>query len=523
MSVRPTQTLHPAAWIVWATCAGFVAFVTTDPVYLVLLVAVSWFVHASNRATTASDRSFRVFLIAGLVALVLRTSLAFLGAVVPSIGAVTSATIAFAFLEGLRLATILVVFGTFNAVTDPFGLVRMAPRRFHEPALAAALALSIAPRTIASVGDVREAQRLRGLPVSGLRSLPSLAVPVLERGMEEASTLAESMDARGHGRGRRSRYRPQRWSVAAVAVAATAVGRGRDVPVGLDRRLGRTASGDGADRLAAGRSAAARRDRPARDPGVAPDGRRAVTADAIRYDGVSFTYPDAERPALTDVDVALPEGTFALAAGPTGAGKSTFLRAANGLVPHFTGGRFSGRVTTGGRDTLEHAPRALADVVAFVPQDPGGLLRRRPGGGRARLRHGEPRGRRGAHAPPRGGDAGSAGSRGAPGPLRPDDLRRRAATRGDRRRARHRAAHPDPGRADVAARPAGGRGRHGRAPTSRARPRHDGRPRRASARARGRLGGPRARVRSRPRARRRSERRPPRARASVHPSLASAG
>ncbi len=95
-----------------------------------------------------------------------------------------------------------------------------------------------------------------------------------------------------------------------------------------------------------------------------------MTADAIRYDGVSFTYPDAERPALTDVGVALPEGTFALAAGPTGAGKSTFLRAANGLVPHFTGGRFSGRVTTGGRDTLEHAPRALADVVAFVPQDP---------------------------------------------------------------------------------------------------------------------------------------------------------
>ena len=95
-----------------------------------------------------------------------------------------------------------------------------------------------------------------------------------------------------------------------------------------------------------------------------------MTADAIRFDGVSFTYPDAERPALTDVGVALPEGTFALAAGPTGAGKSTFLRAANGLVPHFTGGRFSGRVTTGGRDTLEHAPRALADVVAFVPQDP---------------------------------------------------------------------------------------------------------------------------------------------------------
>jgi energy-coupling factor transport system permease protein len=52
--------------------------------------------------------------------------------------------------------------------------------------------------------------------------LPALAVPVLETGMEEAVTLAESMDARGHGRGRRTRYRPQRWSVGAVVTGASA-------------------------------------------------------------------------------------------------------------------------------------------------------------------------------------------------------------------------------------------------------------------------------------------------------------
>ena len=192
-----------------------VAFVTTDPVYLLLLIAVAWFVYAANRVPGPTGKSFRVFLLAGLFAVVLRTALVFLGTV-------NAANVAFAFLEGLRLATILVVFGTFNAVTDPFGLVRMTPRRFHEPALAAALALSLAPRTVASVGQVREAQRLRGLGTSGIRSLPSLAVPVLERGMEEAVTLAESMDSRGHGRGRRSRYRPQPWSAAGIAVVAAA-------------------------------------------------------------------------------------------------------------------------------------------------------------------------------------------------------------------------------------------------------------------------------------------------------------
>jgi energy-coupling factor transport system permease protein len=116
-----------------------------------------------------------------------------------------------------------VVFGTFNAVTDPYGVLRLAPRRLHEPALAAALALSIAPRTIASVARVREAQAMRGIEVRRWRTLPALLVPVLETGMEEAVTLAESMDARGHGRGRRSRYRPQPWTISSAVVIATSV------------------------------------------------------------------------------------------------------------------------------------------------------------------------------------------------------------------------------------------------------------------------------------------------------------
>ena len=92
-------------------------------------------------------------------------------------------------------------------------------------------------------------------------------------------------------------------------------------------------------------------------------------SEALRFRGVTFSYPDADRPALDAVDLTLDEGTFALAVGPTGAGKSTFLRAVNGLVPHFTGGTFVGSVIVGGRDTRDHAPRHLADVVAFVPQD----------------------------------------------------------------------------------------------------------------------------------------------------------
>jgi energy-coupling factor transport system permease protein len=213
--VPSRSAMHPGAWILWATCAGIVTFTTTNPFYLALIVAVSFFVYAAQRIPGPTERSFRIFAIAGLITVVVRTSLVFLGSV-------DAGNVAFAALEGARLATLLIVFGTFNAVTDPFGVVRLAPRRFHEPALAAALALSIAPRTVAMVGRVREAQSLRGIPTSW-KTLPALAVPVLETGMEEAVTLAESMDARGHGRGRRSRYRPSRWTLPAVAVSITAI------------------------------------------------------------------------------------------------------------------------------------------------------------------------------------------------------------------------------------------------------------------------------------------------------------
>ncbi|MBV9292911.1 MAG: ABC transporter ATP-binding protein, partial [Frankiales bacterium] len=90
----------------------------------------------------------------------------------------------------------------------------------------------------------------------------------------------------------------------------------------------------------------------------------------IRFDGVSVTYADAERPVLDRVDLVVPEGELCLVIGRTGSGKSTLLRCINGLVPHFTGGRLTGRVTVDGRDTRDHPPRELADLVGFVGQDP---------------------------------------------------------------------------------------------------------------------------------------------------------
>ena len=90
----------------------------------------------------------------------------------------------------------------------------------------------------------------------------------------------------------------------------------------------------------------------------------------IRFEDVSVTYDGTDHPALQGVDLVVPEGELCLVVGSTGSGKSTLLRTVNGLVPHFSGGTLTGRVVVAGRDTRDHPPRELADVVGFVGPGP---------------------------------------------------------------------------------------------------------------------------------------------------------
>ena len=92
--------------------------------------------------------------------------------------------------------------------------------------------------------------------------------------------------------------------------------------------------------------------------------------DALRLEGVRYTYPGGGRPALDDVSLEIADGEMVVLAGLSGCGKSTLLRAACGLVPHFHGGTFAGRVLASGRDTRTEGPARLADAVALVLQDP---------------------------------------------------------------------------------------------------------------------------------------------------------
>jgi energy-coupling factor transporter ATP-binding protein EcfA2 len=97
--------------------------------------------------------------------------------------------------------------------------------------------------------------------------------------------------------------------------------------------------------------------------------RRGV-APALAVDALSYVYPRAPRRALDGLSLEIAPGEFVLLAGRSASGKSTLLKAACGLVPHFHGGEIDGAVTVAGHDAIESGPGELAAVVGYVAQDP---------------------------------------------------------------------------------------------------------------------------------------------------------
>ncbi len=90
----------------------------------------------------------------------------------------------------------------------------------------------------------------------------------------------------------------------------------------------------------------------------------------IRFEKLSYSYPNSTHLALNQIDLHVPEGEFALVVGASGAGKSTLLRCINGLVPHFSGGVLAGKLTVNGLNPVQATPQVMSRHVGFVFQDP---------------------------------------------------------------------------------------------------------------------------------------------------------
>ena len=93
-------------------------------------------------------------------------------------------------------------------------------------------------------------------------------------------------------------------------------------------------------------------------------------APIITLKNVSYAYPRSKTAALNNLSLEIEEGEFLAVMGENGAGKTTFCRLLNGLIPHSEGGTLSGTVLVDGMDTVRAAPSSLAALVGMVLDDP---------------------------------------------------------------------------------------------------------------------------------------------------------
>ncbi|HET7689688.1 MAG TPA: energy-coupling factor transporter transmembrane component T [Nocardioidaceae bacterium] len=214
------RALHPGAWWLWALGLAAAASRTTNPVPLLLLMAVTWFVVTSRRGDTPWAASYGFFFRLAMVVIAIHLVFQSLLSghaqgvrvlfTLPEIplpessgitigGDVTLETVLTALYFALQLAAIFCCIGAANALGSAQRLLRYVPAALYEIGIACVVALTFAPQLVSDARRVATASRLRG---SGgrLRRYGRLAMPVLEGSLERSVDLAAAMDSRGYGR-----------------------------------------------------------------------------------------------------------------------------------------------------------------------------------------------------------------------------------------------------------------------------------------------------------------------------------
>lgn len=239
--------LHPGAWWAWALALAAAASRMTNPILLVLLIAVSGYVVAARRPATYWGASFAGFLRIGVLIVIIRVAFAVLIGLpvgthvlvtLPSLalpgwaqgirlgGPVTVEQVLAAASDGLRLAAMFACLGAANSLASPSRLLKALPTAVYEAGVAVVVAMTFAPQLVADAMRVRTALRLRGRRATGIAGLATAAMPVLAGALDRSVTLAAAMDSRGFGRSAEVPRRARRMTAVMLMAGLTGIALG---------------------------------------------------------------------------------------------------------------------------------------------------------------------------------------------------------------------------------------------------------------------------------------------------------
>src|SRR2546428_9972946 len=196
----------------WSGACLFIVLSTTNPVYKAVVLAAA----LSALAAGAGWRRIRGLLVAVLLisafAALLNFVSAHLGSTVvfdlPSRllaigGPYTLEALAFGASGGITIAAAILSAAPFSLLLASHEVMDALPAPLSRTGVVIAASLNLVPAVATSFVQVTEAQRLRGWRPRGPRSWMEVVVPVVLTSVEGSIQLAESMEARGFGSGRR--------------------------------------------------------------------------------------------------------------------------------------------------------------------------------------------------------------------------------------------------------------------------------------------------------------------------------
>jgi energy-coupling factor transport system ATP-binding protein len=87
-------------------------------------------------------------------------------------------------------------------------------------------------------------------------------------------------------------------------------------------------------------------------------------------ENLAFRYRDRQGMAIRDISFSADKGELLLIAGASGCGKTTLIRAINGLVPRSYKGELTGRILIHGKETTNWKLSDISQFIGTVLQDP---------------------------------------------------------------------------------------------------------------------------------------------------------
>ncbi|MCA9835045.1 MAG: energy-coupling factor transporter transmembrane protein EcfT [Thermomicrobiales bacterium] len=112
---------------------------------------------------------------------------------------ITWNAIAYGFVSGIAMVTLVLTGITVAAALDWIALMRVLPRRIAPLAASGSVAWSFLPGASQAITDIREAQAARGHQLRGGRDLLPIVVPLLDTSLSRALTMSEALEVRGFG------------------------------------------------------------------------------------------------------------------------------------------------------------------------------------------------------------------------------------------------------------------------------------------------------------------------------------